>query len=291
MSRFLKSSSLLCLLILSLRCSKSSTGPGYAVSLNGTFLGSYTASANPGVVYQGVMQATQSGNSVAGALTTNAGRSALVSATVSGLRFSGTMTFTDACGGTASTTADIADSGRRLAGNYSASDCNGQYTGGYLFVKTTAHLVFASGNNGNNQSAAVNQTLPQPLVVAVLDQSSSPISGVIVNWAVTAGGGTLSASSVATNAQGLSAVTWTLGPGAGAQSATASIFGLTGSPVTFAAIALPSNNNFALDFSNSWAAVPHNSALSVQKHWTIEAWVYLRNASGGRQHLVSKWNW
>ena len=57
---------------------------------------------------------------------------------------------------------------------------------------------------------------------------------------MTAGGGSLSATAALTNAQGLASVGWTLGPTAGVDrdTATATVTGLTGSPVTFTAIAV-----------------------------------------------------
>jgi hypothetical protein len=90
---------------------------------------------------------------------------------------------------------------------------------------------------GNSQTGLVGQTLAQPLVVAVGDQYANPISGVSVSWAVTAGGGSVSASSLTTNAQGQAAVTWTIGPdtGAGKNAVQASASGLAGSSVTFTA--------------------------------------------------------
>lgn len=95
----------------------------------------YTAASNPGVVYQGVLQITQTGASVSGTLTTNAGRSANVGGSVSGTRFTGTFNFTDSCAGSATATADIVSSGTQLTGNYMANDCTGSYSGGFLLVK------------------------------------------------------------------------------------------------------------------------------------------------------------
>jgi hypothetical protein len=110
-----------------------STGP--AASLTGTFIGSYTATADPGVVYQGVLQLTQNGANVTGTFTTNAGRSATMAGTVSGSRVTGSYVFTDGCAGSASTTADVTNGGTELTGNYSASDCLGTYSGGYVLTK------------------------------------------------------------------------------------------------------------------------------------------------------------
>jgi plastocyanin len=58
---------------------------------------------------------------------------------------------------------------------------------------------------------------------------------VTVTWA-TGNGGTLTPGGT-TDASGVATATWTLGAGGGAQTATASLSGATGSPVTFAATA------------------------------------------------------
>jgi len=92
---------------------------------------------------------------------------------------------------------------------------------------------------GNGQTGLVAQPLAQPLVVAVGDQYGNPNVNVSVAWAATSGGGSVSAASITTNAQGQASVTWTLGPdsGAGRDSAQASAPGLAGSPATFVASA------------------------------------------------------
>jgi len=89
--------------------------------------------------------------------------------------------------------------------------------------------------SGNNQTGAVNAALAAPLVVKVGDASNAGVAGVTVTWAVTLGGGTVSAATSVTNASGQAQINWTLGATVGAQAARASVAGLTGSPVTFAA--------------------------------------------------------
>ena len=93
--------------------------------------------------------------------------------------------------------------------------------------------------SGDGQTDTAGRTLPQPLVVKVTTSAGAGVSGIAVSWAVTAGGGSLSASSVTTDAQGQAAVTWTLGTvaGAGNNRVTATVAGLAGSPVTFTASA------------------------------------------------------
>ena len=90
--------------------------------------------------------------------------------------------------------------------------------------------------SGNNRTAAVNTTLSTPFVVEVRDQDGDALSGITVAFAVTAGGGTLSASSVTTDASGRAQSTLTLGSTVGTNTVTASVSGITGS-ITFTATA------------------------------------------------------
>lgn len=101
-------------------------------------------------------------------------------------------------------------------------------------VGAASQIVMTSGNN---QSGSVGATLTNPFVVTVRDANMNPVSGFTVTFAVTAGGGTLSATSVMTGAQGTAASTLELGATAGTNTVTASGAGLTSSPITFTATA------------------------------------------------------
>jgi plastocyanin len=83
----------------------------------------------------------------------------------------------------------------------------------------------------------VGQTLADPLEVTVTD-GGAPSAGETVTWSVTAGGGVLDLTSVATDADGHATASWTLGPLAGPQAAQASLAGAAGSPLIFTATAL-----------------------------------------------------
>jgi hypothetical protein len=82
---------------------------------------------------------------------------------------------------------------------------------------------------GDNQSAAAGTTLPVDLSVLVSDGSGNPVAGVPVTWTVLSGGGSISSSTVLTDAGGLAAVSWTIGAVAGSNtvSASASGFGVS----------------------------------------------------------------
>lgn len=83
--------------------------------------------------------------------------------------------------------------------------------------------------------ATVGSTVVTPLTVTVKNAAGQPIDSAIVTFVVTSGGGSVSAASVATNATGQATTSWTLGPTAGVQLATATAVGVA--PATFVAIA------------------------------------------------------
>ena len=91
--------------------------------------------------------------------------------------------------------------------------------------------------SGNNQSAMVGATLPNPLVVRVTDANDNPVENVGVTWAAQVGG-SVSDATTATDANGLAQVTRTLGVLPGTYTTTATVAGLSGSPVTFTSTAL-----------------------------------------------------
>jgi hypothetical protein len=66
--------------------------------------------------------------------------------------------------------------------------------------------------SGNGQSGVVATALAQPLVVKVTDANGRPVPGQLVNFVVAAGGGHLFSGGAQTDAEGLAADLWTLGP-------------------------------------------------------------------------------
>lgn len=90
-----------------------------------------------------------------------------------------------------------------------------------------------SGSDG--QSTVAGVALPLPLRVLV-QEDGTPKAGVTVTWTVSAG--TVKPASGLTDASGVAATSWTLGSTPGSMSATATVSGAKGSPVTFNAAAL-----------------------------------------------------
>jgi hypothetical protein len=64
---------------------------------------------------------------------------------------------------------------------------------------------------GGEQIGVPGQELPEPIVVRVTDDDGRPVSGVLINFVVTAGGGHVFAGSALTNAAGEARERWTLG--------------------------------------------------------------------------------
>lgn len=65
---------------------------------------------------------------------------------------------------------------------------------------------------GTPQAGASGEPLAVPLSVKVADRDARPVPNAVVSFAVTTGGGTLSAPIDSTDAQGVAAVVWTMGP-------------------------------------------------------------------------------
>src|SRR5439155_13619190 len=104
-------------------------------------------------------------------------------------------------------------------------------------VTTTATNIVL--NAGNAQSGIVATLLPIAYSVSVKDAVGLPVPDVQVHWAVGPAGGSMNPATSATDSNGIAASTRTLGVGAGTQTAFPTVGGLTGSPVTFTATALP----------------------------------------------------
>ncbi|HOX20249.1 MAG TPA: Ig-like domain-containing protein [Gemmatimonadales bacterium] len=113
------------------------------------------------------------------------------------------------------------------------------------WVDFTASASLTSGTvtigAGDNQAGVIGAATPvRPgVVVKTPGGSGIPVEAVYVQWEVTAGGGSLSWILPFTDAEGASSVEWTLGGTVGTnnQALRATVAGLTGSPVSFAASA------------------------------------------------------
>lgn len=84
---------------------------------------------------------------------------------------------------------------------------------------------------GDRQRAVVLSTLPQALVVEVLDSRGRPVGGQAVTFSTTSGG-SFSPAQPVTSTDGQARTTYTLGAPAGEQVVNASVTGLTPAPFT-----------------------------------------------------------
>lgn len=105
------------------------------VDLSGAWVGTYTSTLDPGVIFSANLTVSQTQESLSGGLVTDAPRSAdmtgvLLEGGVASMHFE----FTDDCGGEADIAADVVDPAR-LEGSYSATDCTGTYSGEMAFNK------------------------------------------------------------------------------------------------------------------------------------------------------------
>ena len=85
---------------------------------------------------------------------------------------------------------------------------------------------------GDSQEGTVSEPLAKPFVVLVADENGSAIAGVVVSFAVTAGGGTLSAPTATTDANGRAATRLTLGSAEGPNTISATVGGLASATFT-----------------------------------------------------------
>ena len=81
--------------------------------------------------------------------------------------------------------------------------------------------------SGDDQEGLPGAALDKPFAVEVRDQFDKPLPDAQVTFALTSGGGRLSATSVTTNSNGRAESTLTLGPNPGTNTVTVSVTGIT----------------------------------------------------------------
>lgn len=116
-----------------------------------------------------------------------------------------------------------------LAAVVAAAGCGGGETDP---SQSPAAVTKPASKSGDQQTGPVGEALPIELRV-VVTRDGNPAPDVTVDWATASGA--LSPASDKTDADGASTSVWTLGETPGPQTATASVTGGTGSPVTFSA--------------------------------------------------------
>ena len=148
----------------------------------------------------------------------------------------------------------ISEGRGRLARNSARTDNNGYAEIGftptahgetvveaYSTGLTSAFFTITTGEppddilkvSGDNQSGSPGSRLANPFVVEVVDENDDPVSDVTITFAVTAGGGSVSSTSVTTNGTGRAQTYLRLGDEVGENTVVARVTGLTA--VTFTA--------------------------------------------------------
>ena len=119
-------------------------------------------------------------------------------------------------------------------------------------------LQKATTASGDGQTDSVLSTLPNPLrVVATF---GAPQKGDTVIWSASGSGASITPLKSVTDTNGVATATWRLGHVSGAQTATATLGGATGSPVTFNATATP---GVATDLTNPTGDQQHGMIGTV----------------------------
>lgn len=177
----------------------------------------------------------------------------------------------------------------RQAGANSATATVGGGTVGFTATAVAGAPAKLLRVAGDAQSGGVGTPLPDSLVVRVTDTFDNPTAGIAVAWSASSGGATSPASS-STDAGGFARSRWTLGPTAGAQTASAAVQGLT--PVAFGATATqaPSAVTGSATGVQTGSATlngqvdPHGSATAAWFEWGTSA--TLAGASSTAQQSV-----
>jgi hypothetical protein len=118
--------------------------------------------------------------------------------------------------------------GLAACGNESPTDLSGDSSVG-LNLTTVS---------GDSQAGVVGRLLEEFLVFRVTDSAGQPVVGLRVEWEVVAGGGSVSGKRHETDAEGLAAGNFTLGPEPGRHVARATVHDTLG--IEFTATAFPS---------------------------------------------------
>ena len=101
-------------------------------------------------------------------------------------------------------------------------------------------------------AASAGATVPDSIRVLVSDRGGNPVPNVKVAFAVTAGAGSVTPTIAVTNAKGIAAAQWTLGPVLGVNAISATVLNDEDKPLTFVS---PGPVSFSIGTFNAVAAV------------------------------------
>lgn len=195
--------------------------------------------------------------------------------------------------------ASVADGTNGTFGNAGAFPSGSYHSGNYFrdVVFQAIPVPTIAKTSGDGQSAAAGSTLPTPLTVTVSDANGNPLAGTTVTFAVTAGGGSLSATTVATDGAGHAGTALTLGSAAGTNTVHATAAGVPGS-VDFGETATTTTVSGETLFTSQVPALPNVSdgiayelgmKFRVARAGTIGALRYWKAASDTGIHTGRLW--
>ena len=116
--------------------------------------------------------------------------------------------------------------------------------------------------SGDGQEGLAGIALAAPFVVSVLDEDGATIAGAVVTFSVTAGGGTLSATTATTDANGQATTTLTLGSDPGTNTVSATVEGLESVTFTATGQESPFASLFDLFGGGKLVALPDSPQLA-----------------------------
>ncbi len=118
-----------------------------------------------------------------------------------------------------------------LGGTSGQQEVDAEIVGASLTVTFSAEAERTSTlrlerTSGDDQSAAPDAELADPLVVRLVDEAGDGVEGRAVAWVVAIGEGSAAPSSSDTDADGFASTTWTLGPESGVNTLNAVVSGI-----------------------------------------------------------------
>ena len=128
-----------------------------------------------------------------------------------------------------------------------------------------ADLIDVTIVSGDGQSAKLGETLSQDLVVRTSDALGITVANVDLLFSVVQGGGSLSATAVTTNGQGMASSTWTVGNQEGPQQVTVSAVTNSGGEAAFSAVA--TDFDIELVFITNGTASQNGALLDAADRW------------------------
>ncbi|HET7459547.1 MAG TPA: Ig-like domain-containing protein [Gemmatimonadaceae bacterium] len=123
---------------------------------------------------------------------------------------------------------------------------------------------------GNGQSVTVDNLLPTQLAVTARDSYGNVVAGASVTWTVTGGGGKLVPVQATTDASGVARAVWLLGSSPGANTAQASVAGVT--PVSFSATGTAANAAAARSWTAAQARTTSQGSTRVWTSGATDVW-------------------